>query len=75
MISREFVEELDGQLIRDDVSLHLRPFNVALAWIRLQNVSYDILDRKIWDPLNVIYRDMYPSGDFNMPHDECDRRH
>lgn len=67
MISREFVEQLDVQLIRDDVPLHARPFNVVLAWIREQNVSWNVLDPKIWDPLKAVYRELYPSGDFSVP--------
>ncbi|CAN7552130.1 hypothetical protein [Duganella sp. LjRoot269] len=67
MISRQFIEELDEQLIRDDVPLHARPFNVALAWIQQQNVSWNVLDPKIWNPLNAIYRELYLSGDFSVP--------
>lgn len=67
MINRRFVEELDEQLIRTDVPLHARPFNVALAWIQQQNASWNVLDSKIWNPLNSIYSELYPSGDFSVP--------
>lgn len=66
-IDAEFVRKVDDDLVAKNLKLHQRPFHVAMAWMKAENLSGDLFDKSIWDPLMEIYRDLYPSGDFSMP--------
>jgi hypothetical protein len=35
--------------------------------MREKKIAGEILDKRLWDPLMVVYRRLYPTGDFNMP--------
>jgi len=67
MINRAFIEKTDKDLIEQDISLHARPFHVALEWIKVNRISGDIFSAELWDPLMENYKQLYPSGDFSMP--------
>lgn len=66
-IDTEFVRKADDDLVAKNLKLHQRPFHVAMAWMKAENLSGDLFDKAIWDPLMEIYRALYPSGDFSMP--------
>lgn len=66
-IDEPFVRRIDDELIGQDIKLHARPFNVVAAWMKENEVSGDLLDKRLWDPLMEVYKKMYPKGDFSIP--------
>jgi|GEM_PF-2890123 len=66
-IDEQFVVRTDAELVARGVNLHARPFQVAIAWMKEQNIAGDVLDERLWGPLMDVYRQIYPSGDFSMP--------
>jgi hypothetical protein len=62
-----FVIKKDNELLEQDVKLHARPFQVVIAWMKEKNISGDVLDKSLWDPVTAIYKKLYPTGDFSMP--------
>lgn len=67
IIDAAFVIKHDRELIKADLTLHQRPFHVAIAWMKEQGYSGPFLDDAIWKPLMSIYGELYPSGDFSVP--------
>ncbi|MFJ5429775.1 hypothetical protein ACIPUP_11480 [Pectobacterium actinidiae] len=67
IITEDFVYKIDDKLIAADVKLHARPFCVVIEWMKEKNISGDILDKDIWDPVMMIYKSLYPKGDFSIP--------
>jgi hypothetical protein len=66
-IDEAFIIKTNEELLARDVKLHARPFQVVIAWMREKKIAGDVTDKRLWDPLMVVYRRLYPSGDFNMP--------
>lgn len=67
IITKDFVHRIDDKLISADVALHARPFCVVIEWMKEKNITGDILDKKIWEPLMRIYKCLYPKGNFSIP--------
>lgn len=66
-IENAFVEKTDLELIKKNIPLHARPFQVAVEWMKAYGLSGDILAPELWEPLMEIYRQLYQNGDFSMP--------
>ncbi|PKR88127.1 hypothetical protein CXZ10_16900 [Pleomorphomonas diazotrophica] len=66
-IDFEFTRERDRELTEAGLTLHQRPFHVAIAWMKANNISGPLFDNTIWSPLMTFYRQLYPSGDFSVP--------
>ena len=67
IITKDFVHKIDDKLIAADVALHARPFCVVIEWMKEKNITGDILDKGIWEPVMGIYEYLYPKGDFSIP--------
>ncbi|EJE5203690.1 hypothetical protein M4755_002388 [Salmonella enterica] len=67
IITKDFVHRIDDKLISADVALHARPFCVVIEWMKEKNITGDILDKKIWEPVMRIYKCLYPKGNFSIP--------
>ena len=67
IITKDFVHRIDDKLIAADVALHARPFCVVIEWMKEKNITGDILDKGIWEPVMRIYESLYPKGDFSIP--------
>lgn len=66
-IDEAFVRKIDGELIKQDVRLHARPFQVVVALMRENQIAGDLLDKSTWGPLMAIYKKLYPR--YTDPHD------
>jgi hypothetical protein len=66
-IDETFVASIDSTLLDQGVPLHGRPFHVAIAYMRSEQIEGDFLSPTIWTPLMEIYHQLYPSGDFAVP--------
>ena len=67
MIPYEFIKRTDELLISRGYPLNIRPLHVITKWMNESGISGDPLDDAIWQPLMVIYSELYPSGDFSSP--------
>ena len=67
MIDKAFIEKTDLELIEQDIPLHARPFRVMVGWMRAKGLSGDLFASEMWRPLMMVYKQLYPSGDFAMP--------
>lgn len=66
-IDKNFILITDRELISLNVPLHARPFNVAIKWMQTKNISMNVFEPEIWEPLMLIYKEQYPSGNFSFP--------
>lgn len=61
IINEDFIRSEDERLIKEDIPLHARPFQIAMAWMKTHGISGNIMDPTIWIPLKGIFDRLYHS--------------
>lgn len=67
IIDEEFVRKIDDKLIGDGVLLHARILRVAVEWMKENKIKGNPLDDNIITSIELIYKSLYPSGNFSFP--------